>query len=415
MGRSSDLRRDGVRGAADGPADDTGCTVLHADMDAFYASVEVRRRPELRGKAVIVAGGGPRGVVLSATYPAREFGVRAAMPAAAAIRRCPQAVVLEPDFTEYAAASGAVMAIFREFTPAVEPLSLDEAFLDVSGALRRMRCGPAELGERIRRRVAADTDLTCSVGVAATLFAAKLASGLAKPDGLLVIPADRVLDVLHPLPVSALWGVGERTAERLAALGLRTVGELAAAPRASLRRAVGQAVADQLHALASGHDDRRVDPDVAEKSVGAERTFGVDLADGAELRRELLRLAERTAATLRRRGLVAGCVTIKVRYADFSTVNRSRTLAVPTDIAAEVYRIAVELLDRLGPARPLRLVGVRAEQLAAAESSALQMVLDEPEHGRRDAELAADAARSRFGPAAVGPGTLLQPKRPGSA
>src|SRR5690242_11553487 len=233
MGRSQVVPKGGSEEF--GPtADDTGCTMLHVDMDAFYCSVEVRRRPELRGKPVIVGGAGPRGVVSSAGYEARKFGVRSAMPGGQARRLCPHAIFLPPDFTAYTAASRAVMAIFHDVTPLVEPLSLDEAFLDVAGAVRLLG-RPAEIAALIRRRVVGELGLTCSVGVAPTKFMAKLGSTRAKPDGMLVIPVDRMLEFLHPLPVAALWGVGERSAEVLQRLGLRTVRDLAEAPVGLLR------------------------------------------------------------------------------------------------------------------------------------------------------------------------------------
>ncbi len=240
MGRSAQIPRSGTGGEFGPDADDAGCTKLHVDMDAFYASVEIRRRPELAGKPVIVGGAGPRGVVSSASYEARTFGVRSAMPGAQARRLCPSAIFLPPDFGEYAAASAAVMRIFRDVTPLVEPLSMDEAFLDVAGA-RRLLGRPAEIGALIRARVYEDQRLTCSVGIASTKFVAKLASTRAKPDGMAVIPADRVLEYLRPLPVEALWGVGERTAEVLRKLGLRTIGDLAvrADRHAALRRRRG--------------------------------------------------------------------------------------------------------------------------------------------------------------------------------
>ncbi len=238
MGRSQSLPRGGdPRFGPD--ADDAGCPILHVDMDAFFASVEVRRRPELRGRPVVVGGVGPRGVVSSASYPARRYGVRSAMPTARARSLCPNAVFLPPDFPAYSAASRAVMQVFRDVTPLVEPLSLDEAFLDVAGA-RRLFGRPAEIARLIRARVEQEQGLTCSVGVAPTKFVAKLGSTRAKPDGMLVVPAARVLEFLHPLPVDALWGVGERSAATLRRLGLATIGDLAEAPAGMLRRAVGR-------------------------------------------------------------------------------------------------------------------------------------------------------------------------------
>ncbi len=339
-------------------ADDSGCPILHVDMDAFYCSVEVRRRPELRGKPVIVGGIGPRGVVSSASYEARAFGVRSAMPSTRARRLCPQAVFLPPDFTEYTAASRAVMRIFRDVTPLVEPLSMDEAFLDVAGA-RRLLGPSAQIAALIRRRVAAEQQLTCSVGVAPTKFMAKLASTRAKPDGLAVVPADRVLDFLHPLPVAALWGVGERSAEVLARLGLRTVGDLARAPIAMLRSNLGAAAAEHLHTLAAGRDPRAVEPAQVEKSIGAETTFDTDVADPTEIRLALLALAGKAAGRLRGAGMAGRTVALKVRFADFRTISRSRTLTTPTDVTKEIFDTAWALFAALPAGDRIRLVGVR--------------------------------------------------------
>lgn len=413
MGRSGGLPKD-IAGKyrvdesdpATWPSDD-GCAILHVDMDAFYASVEIRDRPELRDHPVVVGGVGARGVVASANYPARGFGVRSAMPTSTARRLCPQAVFLPPDFTVYREVSRGVMAIFAELTPLVEPLSLDEAFLDVSGALRRTRMSPTQLGAEIRRRVAAAHRIPCSVGVAATKFLAKLASGMAKPDGMLVVPKDEGLDFLHPLPVSALWGVGARTAEQLSRVGLASVADIAATPLPRLRKVVGVAMAGHLHALANGHDPRAVVPDSVDKSIGAEETFDIDHHDRNVLRRELLRLAERTAASLRSRGVRGRTVSIKVRFADFTTITRSRTLPVATDVTQEVYRTACRLLAEQVPPGAVRLIGVRVEQLTGSGGGGEQLALDAPEHGWRDADLAADQARSRFGTAAVRPASLL--------
>src|SRR5690349_13653662 len=385
--------------------------MLHVDMDAFYASVEVRRRPELEGRPVIVGGAGPRGVVSSASYEARVFGVRSAMPGGRARRLCPQAVFLPPDFTAYTAASRAVMAIFRDMTPLVEPLSLDEAFLDVSGATRLLG-RPAEIAATIRRRVLDEERLTCSVGVAPTKFVAKLASTRAKPDGLAVVPADRVLDYLHPLPVDALWGVGERSAETLRRLGLARIRDLAQAPIGMLRSALGDAAATHLHELAWGRDPRPVVPEQVEKSIGAETTFDVDVADPDEIRRTLLALAGKTAGRLRQAGQVGRTVVIKIRLADFRTLNRSRTLPVPTDVTREIFETAWALFEALRPGDRIRLVGVRVEGLAPVGGSPRQLTLGERDRGWRDAERAADAAAARFGRGAVRPASLLRTPEP---
>lgn len=405
MGRSHSVPRD-----ADprfGPdADDTGCPILHVDMDAFFAAVEVRRRPELRGRPVVVGGVGPRGVVSSASYEARVYGVRSAMPTARARALCPRAVFLPPDFDQYSAASRAMMEIFREVTPLVEPLSLDEAFLDVAGA-RRLLGPPAAIARAIRERVAGAERLTCSVGVAPTKFVAKLGSARAKPDGLLVVPAGQVLDFLHPLPVAALWGVGERTAETLTRLGLRTVGDLAQAPIGLLRGALGGAAASHLHEFSWGRDPRRVTPGQVEKSIGAEVTFDADVADPRTIQRSMLALAEKVGMRLRQAGQLGRTVSIKVRFADFRTVSRSRTLGNPTDVAREVFETAWSLFVALGAGDRIRLVGVRADGLVAAGTTPRQLILGAPEHGWREAEAAVDAAAARFGRSVVRPASLL--------
>jgi DNA polymerase IV len=413
MGRSADLPR--TAGQFDG--DDTGCSILHVDMDAFYASVEIKKRPELRGRSVIV-GGAQRGVVAAASYEARRFGVRSAMPMSQALRRCPQAVVLPPDRAAYSAASAQVMAILRDITPLVEPLSLDEAFLDVSGAVRRSG-RPGLIAAQIRAQIADRLGLTCSVGVAPTKFVAKLASAHCKPDGMLVVPADRVLQFLHPLPVTALWGVGARTGEQLHRLGVRTVGDLAALPLDTLRRSVGAAAADHLHALASGIDPRPVHPDDVEKSISADRTLDTDITDEADVCRELLRLAEEVGTRVRARQFAARTVGIKIRYADFRTVTRVRTLPTWTASTNEIFETAVDLYRGLGLDRPrIRLVGVKCESLRAADSIAEQLTLDVSAEAAQDAvsrtgaDQAVDAARARFGSGAVRPGTLLAAPSP---
>ncbi|TNC22637.1 DNA polymerase IV [Amycolatopsis alkalitolerans] len=388
--------------------DDSGCGLLHVDMDAFFAAVELRTRPELVDKPVIVAGGGPRSVVTSANYPAREYGVRAAMQAAVARRLCPHAVFIPPTHGLYGEVSRGVMAIFRELTPLVEPMSLDETFLDVSGALRRLRATPAQVAELIRERVRAEHGITCSVGVAGVKFIAKLASGMAKPDGVVVVPVEQTLAFLHPLPISALWGVGARTEESLRRLGLTTVAEVAAAPLPRLRRAVGNAVAEHLHALAGGHDERGVVTESQDKSIGAEHTFDTDQRDRALLERELLRLSERVAASLRAKQVRGRTVSIKVRFADFRTITRARTLASATDVARVIHSTAVALLAEASSGAEIRLLGVRVEGLAGAGTPE-QLTFERAEPRWRDAEVAADVARSKFGAAAIRPASLLSP------
>src|ERR1700757_963158 len=344
-------------------ADDTGCRILHVDMDAFYASVELRDQPGLRGKPVVVGGLGPRSVVLSATYEARAFGVRSAMPVGRARRLCPQAIFIPPRHGVYGEVSREVMAIFRAVTPEVEPLSLDEAFLDVSGAQRRLG-SPRAMPEVVRRPGREQQSITCSVGVAPVKFVAKIASARCKPDGLLVVQEKGLLDFLHPLPVSALWGVGDRAEEILGRLGLRTVGDIAHVPLATLQRELG-AAGEHLWSLAWGRDERTVVPRREEKSVGAEETFPADVDDPEVIRRELLRLSGRTAQALRAAGCVARTVTVKLRLASFKTITRSRTLAEPTDVAREIYAAACALYEGSGldSRARLRLVGVRAAGL----------------------------------------------------
>ncbi len=390
-------------------ADDTGCTILHVDMDAFYASVSLRTHPELRGQPVIVGGGGNRGVVLSATYEARALGVHSAMPMSRARRIAPQATIIEPDHRLYAQVSRNVMALFGTITPMVEPLSLDEAFLDVSGSLRRLG-SPTAIADLLRARVHDEQQITCSVGVASTKFVAKLASTRAKPDGLLVVPADKVIEFLHPLPVGALWGVGEKTEEQLTRLGLRTVGDIANTPAATLQRAIGPAAGSHLHELSWGRDPRAVSPHEPDKSVGNEETFEHDIDDPDVIHAHLLRLADQVAGRLRAAGYVGRTISLKVRFADFSTITRSRTLSRHTDVGKEIYDTVRGLYDALGLQRVrIRLVGVRVEGLADADTAPQQLLLGEPEHGRRDAEVAVDVLRARYGSAAVRPARLVDP------
>ena len=391
--------------------DDEGCSILHVDMDAFFALASLLSRPELKGTPVIIAGGGNRGVVLSATYEARAFGVAAAMPIARARRMCPQATVVAPDHARYERISRAVMAVFASVTPIVEPLSLDEAFLDVSGARRRLGT-PRQIGQWIRDTIADEQGITCSVGVATTKFIAKLASGLAKPDGLLVVPEAEVVGFLHQLPVGALWGVGDRTEEVLQRLGLRTVADIAHTPVDTLRRALGDNAGPALYALAWGHDSRPVMPIRRERSIGADETFSFDVDDPAYIHRELLKLSDRTAARVRAAGMVGRTISIKVRFSDFTTITRSKTLRDPTDVSRDIYSTARALFDGLGLQRArLRLVGVRVEGLMDSDHAPIQGLLDEPDHGWRDADRAVDQASARFGVGVVRPASLVEGER----
>ena len=394
--------------SAQQPPDDTGCTILHVDMDAFYASASLLRRPELVGTPVIIGGGGNRGVVLSATYEARAFGVASAMPMSRARRLCPRATVIAPDHALYSQISARVMATFAMITPVVEPLSLDEAFLDVAGSTRRLG-NPARIGQLLRDTIHEEQGITCSVGVAPTKFVAKLASGLAKPDGMVVVPRDEVLAFVQQLPVGALWGVGDRTEETLVRLGLHTVADIAHTPLDTLRQALGDSAGPHLHDLAWGRDPRPVEPQRRERSIGSDETFEVDVDDPAYIHRQLLKLSDRTAARVRSAAMVGRTVSIKVRFADFTTITRSKTLRDPTDVSREIYDTAKALFDALGlhQAR-IRLVGVRMEGLVEAQGAPIQGLLDEPDHGWREADRAVDRASARFGAGSVRPASLIR-------
>ncbi len=380
--------------------------ILHVDMDAFYASVEVMKEPSLAGKPVVVGGAGPRGVVMSASYEARRFGVRSAMPAARARRLCPAAVFVSPDFPAYQACATRLRELLLGFTPTVEPLSLDEAFLDVSGATSLFGA-PADIAARIRAEVRRDLSLTCSVGIAPNKLLAKLASARAKPDGLLVVPASDIPGFLDPLPVDALWGVGERTHEILGRLGVRTVGELARLPPRVLQRTVGDGPAVHLAELAEGRDDRAVVPYEQPKQVSHEETYDRDLDDPDDIRRELLRLGFRVAARLRREGYRARTVTLKARLASFTTLHRSRTLPEPTDAGTTLYRVSADLEQALPGARAgrrVRLLGLAATGLVPAGARQLALVRA---GGWEDAERALDRIEGRFGPGTAFPAALL--------
>jgi DNA polymerase-4 len=382
---------------------------MHVDMDAFFVSVELRSRPELRGKPVIVGYPADRSVVLSASYEARKFGVKSAMPMAMAARMCPSAVIIEPRHKLYYEVSAQLMAIFGSITDLVEPLSVDEAFLDVGGAIRRLG-SPRQIGGIIRRRVQEELGITASVGIAASKFVAKIASTRCKPDGLLLIGPDETVAYLHSLPVNALWGVGAKTGEVLARMGIRTVADVAATPPSALKKLLG-ASGEHVYRLSWGIDPRPVTPVRLEKSIGAEETFAVDTADDVLLHRELLRLSHRTAERLRSTGMVARTISLKLRYTDFSTITRSRTVHAPVDSAQLIYAVAVQLLESLGPrAMPVRLVGVRAEQLDDAAQTSLQLSFDRRDDNWRAAEQALDRVAEKFGSKSVLPARLLDPQ-----
>ena len=332
--------------------------IIHLDMDAFYASVEQREDPSLRGKPVAV-GGSPqsRGVVAACNYEARKFGVRSAMPMARAVRQCPDLVVIRPNFALYKSVSQQVMGILRSATPLVEPLSLDEAYLDVTANLLNEPLA-MEVARHLKGRIRDELFLTASAGVAPNKFLAKIASGWKKPDGLTVIAPERIESFLQKLPVEALWGVGPVTARKLQAIGVVRLVDVRAADRALLTRTVGS-LADWLVRLAHGDDPRAVTPDRPWKSISAEDTYAADLEDVKEMRAEIRRLAGRVAASLEKRGLLARTVTIKVRYANFTTITRSHTEEPPTHDAARIVQRALALLERTDAAkRPVRLLGV---------------------------------------------------------
>jgi DNA polymerase-4 len=383
----------------------TQATILHVDMDAFFASVAERDNPELKGKAVVI-GMGARGVVSAANYEARKFGIHSAMPVGRARRLAPHAIFLPVDMARYQEVSEHVMEIFHSFTPWVEPISLDEAFLDVTGSQKLLGTG-REIAVAIRKKVEEQEGITCSVGIAPSKFIAKLASANCKPNGMLEITSDRILTFLHPLPIQAMWGVGPKTAEALERLGLRTIEDIAKLPRTTLIRALGEANGASLYELAWGRDYRDVTPEEPDRSISAAETFAQDLDNPEEILTEFLRLTERATARLRDRDLFAKTISIKVRFADFSTINRSKTLPLPIDSTHDVYEVVKGLYQGLRIERArLRLVGVSLENLS--EGAPHQMMLGEREVGWRQAEGAMDQARARFGKGSVRPARLIK-------
>ena len=390
-------------------------TILHVDMDAFFASVSELDYPQYRGKPLVV-GAGARGVVLSANYLARKFGIRAAMPVSRAQRMAPTAIFIPPDHERYSEVSRRVMEIFFDFTPHVEPLSLDEAFLDVSGSKRLFGEG-REIAALIRKRVKEQERITCSVGIATSKFIAKLASGRCKPDGMLEIHDERVLTFLHPLPVGELWGVGPKTNEELQRLGLRTVGEIANTPLATLKRALGEGAGESLYELAWGRDFREVITDSPEKSISAAETFAYDLEDRDEIFRELLRLSERATHRMRKRDLRARTIALKVRFSDFTNTTKTKTLPLPINGMHEVFEVARDLFTSLKlDGSRIRLLGVSLENLVDEEGAVEQLLLGERESGWREAQAAIDRAITRFGSGSVQPARLVdEPSQEGES
>ena len=382
--------------------------ILHVDMDAYYASVEERDRPELSGHPVIVGGSvDSRGVVAAANYEVRRFGVHSAMPMATAVRRCPRAIILPVRMEHYSAVSHEIRSIFERYTPLVEPLSLDEAFLDVRGSVKLF--GPVEeIGRRIKRDILSEVGLVASVGVAPNKFLAKLASDLDKPDGFVTVSEEGVQEFLDPLPVSRLWGVGKRADEILERLGIRTIGQLRRLPLPDLSRHFGTASAAHLHELAHGRDDRAVVPDREAKSISHETTFPVDISDADVLRAWLLSLTEQVAGRLRRLKVFARTVHLKVRYSDFKTVTRSHSMPTASNTTSDLWSAVTDhILSRIDLAEnPVRLVGVGVSSLGRHREQ--QGLLFE-DQSKRDAELdaATDVIRDRFGAAAIQRGTSL--------
>lgn len=384
--------------------------IIHIDMDAFFVEVERRRDPKLIGAPVAVGGLGPRSVVASASYEARAHGVASAMPMSRARRFCPALVVVPPDHAEYQRVSHEVFDILGRFTPQVERLSIDEAFLDVSG-LRLHYPSPVEVANRIRTAIREELDLPSSAGIAPNKFLAKLASGQAKPDGICIVPSDGIQQFLSPLPVRKMWGVGQATYAELERLGVATIGDLAAIPPATLERRVGPTLAHHLHQLAQGLDSRPVVEPGEAKSISVEETYSIDLAGYAALEAEFLRHTERVADRVRRAGLVGRTVTVKIRFGDFSTITRSKTLESATNVGRDIYRTSVQLLQAANISdQPVRLLGVGLSALEPAGAPS-QLATDRPAVWDELAD-AVTEVKDRFGRDAVKPARLTE--KPGS-
>lgn len=393
-------------------SDDTGCNILHVDMDAFFAGVELRDRPDLRGKPVIIGREGPRSVVTSATYEARAYGVHSAMPMARALRLCPMATVIEPSRGKYSAISAQVMSLLGEFSPVVEAVSVDEAFLNVAGTARAIG-SPATIATRIRQECVQRLQLTCSVGVAANTTVAKLASTLGKPDGLMVVPRNQTVEFLRALPVAMLPGVGDQTAKALSSIAITTVAELAATPANRLEKSIGKASAARLSALAAGQETRGIRPRTEHRSISSEHTFEYDVFQESVLIGQLQRSAESLARKLRQASLQARCVSIKLRFSDFRTIDRSHTFAVPVASAPEFERAARVLLDAAWNGRvPIRLIGLRVSDFVNTSSSGSQLTIDSAGGTDAAVETVADQVVARFGPGSLQPARQVKPGPP---
>ena len=381
-------------------------TILHVDMDAFYASVAEKDNPKLKGKAVVV-GAGRRGVVSAANYEARKFGIRAAMPVYKAKALAPHAIFISPDMDRYEEVSRSVMSIFHDITPLVEPISLDEAFLDVTGARRLLGDGQT-IAKLIRARVEQKEGITCSVGVAHNKFIAKIASNQCKPNGLLEIDPEKVLEFLHPLAAKEIWGVGPKTNEQLAKMGLQTVGDIANTPRSTLIRVLGQASGSSLYELAWGRDYRDVEIEHIEKSISSSETFDQDLDSQEEILKEFLRLTERSVERMREKGFAAGTISIKVRFTDFKTISRSKTVDLPITGTQEIFEVVKNLYLALNLENVLiRLVGVSLDSLVEDEEIN-QMVLGQRTSGWQQADKAVDRIKNKFGSASLRPARLVE-------
>ncbi len=382
--------------------------ILHVDMDAFFASVEQRDNPDLRGKPVLVGGRGPRGVVAAASYEARTYGCHSAQPTAVALRLCPSAIVVSGRHSDYKAVSRQVFAILERFSPAIQPISIDEAFLDITGSLKLFG-SPVHIAQEIRRLVKEETHLTCSVGVAPNKFLAKLASDMDKPDGLTVIDPERIQETLDPLPVTKLWGVGPSAERSLARLGIRTVRDLRSMPIDTLRARMGDHGV-HLHTLARGIDDRPVRIDREAKSISHEHTFPVDLDNPEEVRALIARQAQDVAMRLRKHHRFARTVTIKVRFGNFETITRSHTLDQQTDETRTIHDAARSLFDTWARAfQPVRLIGVAVSQLT--DAPATPGLFDTNDHEKeRAVDRIADTIADKFGKDAITRASSLSAK-----